>query len=81
MTVKICIANPKGGTGKTSCAVNLSSALALQNKRVLLCDLDPQCSATVALGLTPGDDDHSLAGVLSLEMILEIALCIIGIAL
>ncbi len=64
MTVKICIANPKGGTGKTSCAVNLSSALALQNKRVLLCDLDPQCSATVALGLTPGDDDHSLAGVL-----------------
>lgn len=64
MTTKICIANPKGGTGKTSCAVNLSYALALQNKRVLLCDLDPQCSATVAFGLTPGDDDHSLAGVL-----------------
>lgn len=64
MTIKICIANPKGGTGKTSCAVNLSSALALHKKRVLLCDLDPQCSATVALGLLPGDDAHSLAEVL-----------------
>ncbi len=64
MIPKICIANPKGGSGKTSCAVNLSSALSLQDKRVLLCDLDPQCSATVALGLRPADDAHSLAGVL-----------------
>jgi chromosome partitioning protein len=46
----IAIANQKGGTGKTSTAVNVAAALGELGHRVLLVDLDPQASATVWLG-------------------------------
>jgi chromosome partitioning protein len=47
----IAVAIPKGGTGKTTTALNLGAAFAEQGKRVLLVDLDPQGSLTLALGI------------------------------
>jgi chromosome partitioning protein len=49
----VAITNQKGGCGKTTTAVNLAAALAMQGHRTLLVDLDPQAHATLGLGLTP----------------------------
>ena len=52
----IAVVNQKGGTGKTTTCENLGVGLAAEGKNVLLVDVDPQASLTIALGNPQPDD-------------------------
>ena len=68
----LAIANQKGGVGKTTTAVNLGASIADGGYPTLLVDLDPQCNATVALGL-PKDGAPNVYDCLSGDLSLGAA--------
>jgi chromosome partitioning protein len=64
MTRIFCIANQKGGVGKTTTTVNLAAGLAQVDQRVLVVDLDPQGNATMGSGIDKRTLDPSVYDVL-----------------
>jgi len=82
----ICIANQKGGVGKTTTAVNLSASIAAAEKKVLLVDIDPQGNSTSGVGLNKEESNGTIYQALLLgsglkEMIQKTALAYLDVVI
>ena len=71
MSKVIAIVNQKGGVGKTTTSINLSAALGVLGKKVLMIDLDPQGNATTGVGVDKRTIGSSIYEVLTLKSSIE----------
>ncbi len=70
----IAVANQKGGVGKTTTAVNLSTALAACGMNILLVDFDPQGNASTGLGIEPDGRQHNSYQLIISDLAVEQAI-------
>ena len=70
----IAIVNQKGGVGKTTTSINLSAALGILGKKILMIDLDPQGNATTGVGIDKRNINGSIYEVLTMKTSIEKAI-------
>ena len=70
----IAIVNQKGGVGKTTTSINLSAALGILGKKVLMVDLDPQGNATTGVGIDKRGINNSVYELLIMKTTIEEAI-------
>ncbi|MGC6536541.1 MAG: ParA family protein [Candidatus Puniceispirillaceae bacterium] len=75
MTKILAVTNQKGGVGKTTTSVNLSTALAACGHSVLLVDFDPQGNASTGLGVTETDRERNSYRLIAGQVSLQDAIC------
>ncbi len=76
----MAVTNRKGGTGKTTTAVNLSACLAELGNKVLLIDLDPQGNATISCGIPMSDEDGGSIALLTTDKTTRELSCVSPVA-
>lgn len=70
----VCVANQKGGVGKTTTIINLGASLAAAERKVLIIDMDPQANATSGLGISKNVKNSIYKALIAMQPLVELFL-------